>query len=77
MHLLLFLHPDDHPQDAAHIDEIICTELPDPALDLTEELIEIIKSIMVYRPCSVIAPNMPYMVHNGNSGLVICSKGYP
>lgn len=77
IHLLLFLHPDDHFQDANSIDQIVSAELPDPTLDPTGELTEIIKSCMVHGPCGAVKPNAPCMVAASDGGVPTCSKHYP
>ena len=33
MHLLLFLHADDHFMTVERIDKIVCAEIPDASID--------------------------------------------
>ena len=61
MHLLLFLHSDDRFLTSEKIDEIICAELPDPAIDPNGELSAVITSCMVHGPCGSLAPTSPCM----------------
>ena len=76
MHLLLILHSDDRFLTPEKIDEIICAELPDPALVQNGELSAVITSCMVHGPCGSLAPTSPCMQRqSGTSG--ICSKRYP
>ena len=76
MHLLLFLHADDQFLTPERIDEIVCAELPDPALDQNGKLSAIITSCMVHGPCGSFAPTSPCMQkQSGTMG--ICTKRYP
>ena len=75
MHLLLFLHPDDHFLDANKIDAIICAELPESNLQQSRELFEIIKTVMVHRPCGDINIHVPCM--QTVNGTTSCSKRFP
>jgi len=67
-HILVWLVPE-HKITPDKIDNIICAEIPDPALD--PELHQIVVSNMVHGPCGSINPTSPCM-ENGQ-----CSKKYP
>ena len=77
MHLLLFLHTDDHFMTAEQIDKIVCAELPDASIDPTGELCAIIQTAMVHGPCGNRNPQAPCMTSNGNSMTGSCSKRFP
>ena len=67
-HILLWLIPE-HKITPNKIDDMVCAEIPDPALD--PELHQIVMSNMVHGPCGNINPMSPCM-ENGQ-----CSKKYP
>ena len=67
-HLLLWLIAE-HRITPDKIDDVICAEIPDPAVD--PELHQIVMSNMVHGPCSSINPQSPCM-QDGH-----CSKKYP
>jgi len=48
MHLLLFLHSEDHFLNMIHIDEIIFTEFSNSEQNSVSELINIVQFIMIY-----------------------------
>ena len=66
LHLLLWLSQKIHP---SQIDEVICSELPDPLEDPI--LFDIIVKSMIHGPCGVFNPKCPCMKNNA------CTKGYP
>ena len=67
-HLLLWLSPE-HRITPDKIDDVICAEIPDHAVD--PELHQIVMSNMVHGPCGSINPQSPCM-QDGH-----CSKKYP
>ena len=77
MHLLLFLHTDDHFMTAERIDKIVCAEIPDANLDSTGELAAIIQSAMVHGPCGIVNPQAPCMAPDGTRSIGKCSKRFP
>ena len=74
MHLLLFLHTDDHFMTAERINKIVCAEIPDASIDPTGELTAIIQSAMVHGPCGIANQHAPCMALNGNLWTRKCSK---
>ena len=67
-HILVWLIPE-HKITPDKIDDAVCAEIPDPALD--PELYQIVMSNIVHGPCGSINPNPPCMEHGQ------CSKRYP
>ena len=61
----------------AGIDEFVCAELPDPAMDPTGELAEIIKNQLTHGPCGEHNPNASCMIPDPNGAGHICSKRFP
>ena len=68
VHMLLILTPEYKPRTAEDFDRIISAELPDPTLYPLAH--DTVRMMMMYRPCSVAAPNAPCM-KNSN-----CTKHY-
>ncbi|KAL0453879.1 UNVERIFIED_CONTAM: hypothetical protein Slati_1366000 [Sesamum latifolium] len=68
-HIILFLHPDDKPRNAANIDKIISAELPDKEKDPVGY--EAVVQFMIHGPCGSAYKNCACM-ENGK-----CSKHYP
>ena len=66
--MLLWLSAE-HRITPDKIDDVICTEIPDPSID--PELHQIVMSNMVHGPCGCVNPNSPCM-QDGH-----CSKRYP
>jgi len=69
IHLLIFLHPQDHIWDSHHINSMILAQLPDPQLQPL--LFAKVTKYMLHGPCGVDNPQAKYMV-NGK-----CSKHFP
>ncbi|KAA6411530.1 MAG: hypothetical protein FRX48_04810 [Lasallia pustulata] len=75
MHLLLFLHTEDHFLDQERIDQVVRAELPDPAMDPDGTLTEIVKSQLTHGPYGAHDPKAPCMVDaSDGSGQ---EDGYP
>ena len=77
IHLLLFLHPDDRYLEIDRIDQIICAELPDPAIDIDNSLKDIVISQMVHGPCGPRFPKAPCMTKSDQSTATHCCKNFP
>ena len=77
MNLLLFLHSDDRFLSGKAIDNIVCAELPDPAVDPDGELLTLIKNTMEHGPCGWMKPKAPCMVSNSPGLGAKCSKQFP
>ena len=67
-HFLVWLIPE-HKITPDKIDDIVCAEIPDLAID--PDLHQIVMSNMVHGPCGSINPTSPCMEHGH------CSKKYP
>ena len=66
-HIIIFLKPYAKLRTSEQIDSLMSSEFP----LYDNELLELIKKLMVHTPCGTQRPNAPYMV-NGR-----CSKGFP
>lgn len=62
--------------DAAKIDEIVSTELPTKEDDSTEQLFNIVFSVMLHDPCRNQNLNAPCMKRSDH-GSPQCTKRYP
>ena len=76
MHLLLFLHTEDRFLDQEHIDQVMCAELPDPAMNPDSTLTEIVKSQLTHSPCKEHDPRAPCMVDTSDSSGQVCFKWF-
>ena len=76
IHILLFLAREDNLMERACIDEFVCAELPDPAMDPTGELADIVKNQLTHGPCGEHNPNAPCMIPDPNGAGRICSKHF-
>lgn len=76
-HILLFLHRDDGFLTRERVDDLICAELPDPALDADGALRAIIESTMVHGPCGASDPTAPCMVPAKRGPAKVCNKNFP
>nr|XP_047142420.1 uncharacterized protein LOC100202479 [Hydra vulgaris] len=68
-HILLHLANDDKLETSQDIDNLICSEIPDPIVNC--ELYDIIKTCMIHGLCGILNPNSPCMKDG------VCSKKYP
>ena len=66
-HIIIFLKPHAKLRTPEQIDSLMSSEFP----LYDDELLELIKKLMVHTPCGAQRPNAPCMV-NGR-----CSKGFP
>jgi hypothetical protein len=76
-HLLLFLDRDDQFMSPERIDEIVCAELPDPAIDEDGSLREIITGCMLHGPCGEHNLQAVCMDFCNGEALPICVKRFP
>jgi hypothetical protein len=78
MHLLLFLRRDAVFLTPDLVDEVVCTELPDPSWDPAGELTAIVTSQMSHGPYSLNDnPKAPYMVRKTPAVPLACQKRFP
>ena len=66
-HIIIFLQPHAKLRTPEDVDSLMSSEFPDD----NPQLLELIKKLIVHRPCGDQNPSAPCMV-NGN-----CSKGFP
>jgi hypothetical protein len=60
------------------VNEVVCTELPDPLWDPAGELTAIVTSQMSYRPYGLNNnPKAPYMVRKTPAAPLTCQKRFP
>ena len=76
-HILLFLHREDSFMERARVDELICAELPDPAMDTDGSLRAIIEGQLSHGPCGSLNPNAPCMTDNPRGPGRYCAKKFP
>jgi hypothetical protein len=78
MHLLLFLRRDAIFLTPDLVDEVICTELPDPLWDPIGELMAIVTGQMSHGPCGLNNnPKAPYMARSMPVALLAYQKRFP
>lgn len=76
MYLVLFLEERERFLDAAHIDEMVSAELPDPREDL--ELYKLVKKHMIHAPCGpVYNSRAPCCDKRSDSNMIYCTKRFP
>ena len=68
-HILLIVRSQDKPTTAAHIDEVVSAELPDPISQ--PELYRLVETHMIHGPCGHLNPHCPCMQDG------VCTKNYP
>jgi hypothetical protein len=78
MHLLLFLRRDAVFLTPDLVNEVVCTELPDPLWDPTGELTAVVTGQMSYGPYGLNDnPKAPYMVRYMPAALLVYQKRFP
>ena len=77
VHILLFLHPEDRFMTADRIDQIVSAEFPDPQMDPTGQLTDLIRRTMVHGPCGDWTPQIACRRSNTGGRSRYCSKQYP
>ncbi|XP_074374178.1 uncharacterized protein LOC141714563 [Apium graveolens] len=68
-HMLIWLHPNDHPKITEQIDKMVSAEIPDPSIDPVGY--EVVKNYMIHGPCGTDCVNSPCMVKGR------CIKHFP
>ncbi|XP_074336530.1 uncharacterized protein LOC141673684 [Apium graveolens] len=68
-HMLIWLHPNDHPKTTEQIDKMVSAEIPDPSIDPVGY--EAVKNYMIHGPCGTDCVNSLCMVKGR------CIKHFP
>jgi hypothetical protein len=77
LYLLLFLQVSEKFDTPEYIDEVVCTELPDPLWDPIGELLALVTGNISHGPYREDYIRAPYMVRKEAYSPLVCSKRFP